>query len=58
MRASPGRAIAELERAVSEERWVDAALWRDALHRVNERCVDHEAVFGVRAELSENGTGW
>ena len=54
-RASPGRAVAALERAVSEERWADATLWRDALHRVNGRCADHEAVFGLRPEPGENG---
>ena len=52
---SPGRAIASLELAVSEERWADAARWRDALRRANGRCADHEAVFGLRPEPGENG---
>jgi hypothetical protein len=50
---SPGRAVASLELAVVEDRWADAARWRDALRRVNGRCADHEAVFG--AEPGEDG---
>ena len=50
---SPGRAVASLELAVAEDRWADAARWRDALRRVNGRCADHEAVFG--AEPGEDG---
>ena len=52
--ASPGRAIASLELAVSEERWADAARWRDALRRANGRCADYEAVFGG-SEPGEDG---
>ena len=49
-----GRAIASLELAVSEERWTDAARWRDALRRANGRCADYEAVFGG-SEPGEDG---
>ncbi len=52
---SPGRAIASLELAVSEERWADAARWRDALRRANGRCADHEAVFGGSEPGEEDG---
>jgi hypothetical protein len=54
--ASPGRAIASLELAVSEERWADAARWRDALRRANGRCADHEAVFGGSEPGEEDGS--
>jgi hypothetical protein len=53
---SPGRAIASLELAVSEERWADAARWRDALRRANGRCADHEAVFGGSEPGEEDGS--
>ena len=43
-----------LELAVAEDRWEDAARWRDALRRVNGRCADHEAVFGG-SEPGEDG---
>jgi hypothetical protein len=53
---SPGRAVASLELAVVEDRWADAARWRDTLRRVNGRCADHEAVFGGSEPGEEDGS--
>ena len=44
--ASPGRAIASLELAVSEERWADAARWRDALRARTGGARTTRLVFG------------
>jgi hypothetical protein len=42
---TPSVALEGLERAVEEERWSDAATFRDALREMNARSVDHRSVF-------------
>ena len=42
---TPSVALEGLERAVEEERWADAATFRDALREMNARSVDHRSVF-------------